>query len=862
MRLSAATLIVIMLVSSVLAYDSPDKLVQPKNEVMVQASLERTISAFKSDEVVKAWVFFTDKGFFNLSEYDINLQSAENALTERAKKRRLKARGLYNLVDFHDIPVYKYYIEEVVNTGAKLRRTLRWFNAVTIEADVATLNRIAQLPFIHKFKPVSSSRLPEDYTKETKVNIDIPLVATTTLEYGMSQLQLEQINTTVAHELGFAGQDVLVCMLDTGYKIGHIAFQDAMNEERMLAQYDFINNDDNTDYDPSQDGENQARHGTLCWSALGGQSAGNLYGPAYQADFILGKTEDTQGEYHGEEDNWAAAAEWADSLGADVISTSLGYRYSFDYPDEDYEYSDMNGDNTIVTMAADMAVQRGISVAAALGNDGSLGGGSLIAPADGDSVIGVGAVNEADEIASFSAWGPTYDGRTKPDISARGVSTVCADPSDLNGFSSASGTSLSTPLVGGALAVLLSAHPNWTPMMVLEALKASGHYTDFPDNHYGWGILDVGEALFYHPEGDIIVDHEPMIFFPAGLDNNIISAIITGGADINNSEVYLYWRTDYAEEFIQSQMIAGGEDYFEAVVPGLDEGFMQYYIYAEDVNGIYTTYPYGGPDNFLEVQINSTEFFDSFENGLYYWMTEGTFGNWSVTAERSATGNVSVADSPYRNYYNDAELTLTSKFKLDLYDAEAASVSFEARHILQTNLDMVYFEVSTDDGVSWEAPGPVITGSQFNFAETEIDLADYLGSSLRFRFRMVTDGSSPRDGINIDDFYLDWEAPTDIADGDRNIPQRFSLNQNYPNPFNPSTIIGFSLAKPGLVNLDIYDLLGKKVKTLQSGNLASGGHEIIWDGTDDSGDDVASGVYLYKLDTGETSQVERMTLLR
>ena len=864
MKLSLPMLLVGICVSSLMAFQAPADLVQMQNQAIVRASLQRTIGSSGPDETIKAWVFFTDKGFSTIADYSASLQTAESNLTERARKRRLKALGEDNIVGFIDIPVYQPYIDQVLAAGVKLRNTLRWFNAVTIEANQAQLEQLAALPFVLKFKRVAESAYSDDAAPQPfrqTGGSDNPVI-NSTLNYGFSETQLEQINTIVAHELGFAGQDVLVCMMDTGYRQGHVAFQAAISEGRLIAQHDFVYNDDNTDYDPSQETEDQPRHGTLTWSTLGGESSGFLYGPAYQADFCLSKTENVTSEHHSEEDNWAAGAQWADSLGAEVISASLGYRYDFTPPDQSYDYEDINGDSTIVSQAADWAAQVGITVCTAQGNDGSYGEGSLLAPADGDSVIAVGAVGDNDDITGFSAWGPTYDGRMKPEVCAMGLSTACADPFNFNGYTTASGTSLSTPLIGGVSAVLLSAHPNWTPMMVREALMMTATDHDNPDNHNGWGIADVGKALFYHPQGDIVIEHQPFVYFPAGLDNNVVVAQVYGGAGIPADGVSLFMRTNEAAPFTEVQMIHSDENNFSGVVPGLDDGYLQYYIQATDNDGISATYPLGAPDHFFTVYIDSTEFFDSFENGLYYWKTEGTNGGWALTAERANTGNISVTDSPYRDYNNDAELTLTSNFSIYLFDADSASVSFYTRNILQTNYDMVYFEISTDGGQTWELPGPVITGTQLNFTQTTIDLADYLGHAVMFRFRMETSETGQRDGIHIDDFRVVWDLVTGIADNGNSLPAKFALDQNYPNPFNPSTTIKFSLPENGRAELTVYDILGQRVKSLVSDYLEAGAHEIIWDGSDQSGDDVASGMYLYKLQAGDYSEIKQMTLLR
>jgi subtilisin family serine protease len=290
-------------------------------------------------------------------------------------------------------------------------------------------------------------------------------------------------------------------MMDTGFRKDHQAFQLAFSEGRVLAEWDFINHDGNTQNEAG-DPSGQHDHGTMTWSTLGGAADGNLYGPAYGASFILAKTEDVSGETPIEEDNWVAGMEWADSIGADVISSSLGY---IDW----YSYSDLDGNTAVITIAADIAAQRGIVVCNAMGNEGS-GSGSLIAPADADSIISCGAVYGSGDIVYFSSRGPTYDGRIKPEVCAQGVSTRCANPSGTTGYTYADGTSLSTPLIGGTAAVILSAHPSWTPMQVREAMMESGDHSTSPDNDYGWGIPDILAAIqhTFYLTGDVTGEGE------------------------------------------------------------------------------------------------------------------------------------------------------------------------------------------------------------------------------------------------------------------------------------------------------------------------------------------------------------------
>jgi len=701
------------------------------------------------------WVYFTDKGIVDKAAYAALIRSLESEMQLASYQRRLKARGKNNIADFRDLPVNNNYITQILKTGVQLRQNLKWFNAVTVNATSEQILQIAAMPFVRYIKRVASCK--SDHEVEllpVKQNSEL-----VTLEYGASAGQLNQINVIPAHELGFKGQDIIICMMDVGYKQNHDAFQNIINSGRLLAQYDFINHDYNTDYDSNQDSPSQADHGTLTWSTLGGESSGNLYGPSYMSSFILAKTEDVSSEHHIEEDNWAAGAEWADSIGASVISSSLGYRV-FDSGQGDYQYSDLNGRTTIVAIAASLAAYNGITVCNAMGNEGN-SPGSLISPADADSILSCGAVNSSGTLASFSSWGPTYDGRIKPEVCAQGVSTVCADPYNYQGYTSASGTSLSTPLVGGASGILLSAHPNWTPLMVREALMMTADRYDSPGNDYGWGIMDVSRALYYHPQGDIIISFMPLAFI--GSDQQaIINASVTGGAGISN--VYLYYRVDENGYYNEVEMTTLDNINYSAVIPGQTGGSIYYYLKAVDSNGNVAFNPIDHQLNSFTVTPGSTIFTDSFEGGIRYWKSGGTNNFWGLTAAYAVTGNLSITDSPTTEYRDNTNSWLESLFSLDLRGVSDAVLSFYWRGILQSGHDTVFVELSTNDGTNWNRLAQSLTGTMTSFTQYSASLNSYRGQpDVRLRFHFISDASTHREGVYIDEIQITEIRPADIS---------------------------------------------------------------------------------------------------
>jgi subtilisin family serine protease len=285
--------------------------------------------------------------------------------------------------------------------------------------------------------------------------------------------------------MGYRGEGVLVCVLDSGFELGHEAFDQLEVRETR----DFLFHDDRVSYDPRQDLPSQPNHGTQVLSIIAGYAPGRLIGPAYRADYILGKTERIGSETKVEEDAWIEAVEWAESMGADIVTSSLSY-YQW------YKPQDADGETALISRAANLAFERGLLVFNSIGNQGPLER-TLRPPSDAPGAISVGAVDWNGRLTGFSSTGPSWDGRVKPDLVAMGSGVAHATARSRDRYGRGGGTSYSTPLVAGCAAIVLSAHPEWGPEAVREALMMSADRAGSPNNRYGWGVPNVRDAILY-----------------------------------------------------------------------------------------------------------------------------------------------------------------------------------------------------------------------------------------------------------------------------------------------------------------------------------------------------------------------------
>ena len=477
--------------------------------------LDKLKSAKRDSNNYRIWVYFEDKD-----------HSTQKKISDRAQKRRSKS-VVNKTAYWYDLKVSENYIARLKKHGFPILNRSRWLNAVTISCDLDDLELLKSLKFIKKIEPVHLMKKKKH--SETSNFYD----HNRSFLYGSSQAQMEQINAIDAHDMGYFGQGVRVLYIDTGFNLEHEAFDSI----QVISQYDFINSDSETANETEQEFQNnQDEHGSLCLSVLSGFKEGQLIGPAFKSEFLLAKTEIVDQEIQQEEDNYVAALEWGEALGADVACASLGY---VDW----YSYEDLDGDTAPTSRAVDIASSLGVLCVNSAGNSGDDDWYYIITPADADSVLSVGSVNSEGILSSFSSHGPSYDGRIKPEVCAMGSSTFCIRPGTTSEYRYASGTSLSAPLAGGAAAVILSANYNWNAMEVRNAIMKTASLAEAPNNNYGYGIINTLDAIQYNQE--LLVESSsplPVLYkvktFPNPF-NPVINITISGAKEkLVNIEIF------------------------------------------------------------------------------------------------------------------------------------------------------------------------------------------------------------------------------------------------------------------------------------------------------------------------------------
>ena len=438
-------------------------------------------------------------------------------LSQRAIQRRIH----YNIsLDSTDLPVPPSYISQIQNIpNVTILNISRWLNAVVVQTtDANALSAINALSFVQSTSPVAARKLTGAKNKfiddgKSLLNSAAKTAQTESDFYNYGTGSLAEIHLhkgEFLHNIGLRGQGMEIAMLDAGYfnYTSLKAFDSINTNAQVLSTWDFVAGNASVVEDNA--------HGMECFSIIGANIPGQFVGKAPKASFYLFITEDVSSEFPIEEFNWACGAERADSSGSDIISSSLGYGYAFTPPVPDYPYSDLNGDITMSARAADLAAQKGLLVFNSAGNSGTDYWHMITTPADGDSIVAVGSVNTLGVVASNSSYGPSADGRIKPDVASVGVNATIQLPN--NNIGTGSGTSFACPNMAGLSTCLWQGFPEYNNMRIIRALKEAGSIYTSPNDRIGYGIPNMKKAF-----------------------GSLLSEFATSSATVNNCAVLLNW---------------------------------------------------------------------------------------------------------------------------------------------------------------------------------------------------------------------------------------------------------------------------------------------------------------------------------
>lgn len=486
-------------------------------------------------------------------------QQPETFLSERAIERRTRQQIL---VTKRDLPVNSSYLQEISRKGANVLHASKWLNAVLVEADGVSFAALQQLPFVKQIHSWETNQSQQ----QAKVNVsgsqpeifNQPLQnkqvsRVSDLDYGAAIDQITMLEADRMHQAGYTGKGICIAVFDSGFENADqiASLQPAFTAARVLATYDFVDRETSVYEDDA--------HGLEVLSTIAAYQPGELIGTGYEADLLLLRTENVFSETRAEEMNWLMAAEFADSAGADIISSSLNYN-TFDQSAQNYRPSQMDGNTALITQAADAAAAVGILVVNSASNEGNSSWQIISAPADGDSVLAVGAVDRSGAYASFSSRGPSADGRVKPDVAAMGQGTTINLSS--GNVSINNGTSFSAPLVAGLAAGIWQAYPGLTNMQLLDFLRQSASQYENPDPLLGYGIpgfTRAAQLINASPTGldDPTGAGKSLLLYPNPVTQNRLTIRVAAGLQGKNINLRFF---DVTGRLITEQKIASAAE--------------------------------------------------------------------------------------------------------------------------------------------------------------------------------------------------------------------------------------------------------------------------------------------------------------
>jgi len=451
-----------------------------------------SLNAHKADKYY--WIEFTDKENTNF-----NLSNPSIFLSQKAIDRRQKQ----NIpLDITDLPINNLYIQKIKSYGVNVKNTIKWLNGIIVTTtDETIIEEISFEPFVKNIikysieKSVKKNKFEKSYDNTNSENYPSLIH-----------------NGQLIHEKGYTGKDVTITIIDAGfYKVDKLpAFESAIKENRIIATYDFVRN--------KTDVYSEDTHGMQVLSLIAANKPDILRGSAPDANFVLLRSEDKFTETPIEELYWVDAAEFADSIGTDIISSSLGYS-TFDNERGNHFYNELNGKTTIISKAAELASKKGILVVVSAGNEGNDEWGYITPPADAAGILTVGSIDKDLTISPFSSYGPTYDGRVKPDVLSIGSNVKVQN---YNGtLTSSSGTSFSTPTIAGLAACLWQANPNLSNTELIKTIIESSCHYQKPGKQFGYGIPNFIRALQTLTEVNKLDISKTFITTPNPFTNNI-----------------------------------------------------------------------------------------------------------------------------------------------------------------------------------------------------------------------------------------------------------------------------------------------------------------------------------------------------
>lgn len=445
--------------------------------LLLASAMVFTSTALRAQEIAyKYRVYFKDK-----KESPYKKSRPQEFLSQKALDRRAK----WNLkIDDHDLPVSPAYVKRLAENGNQVLCVSKWNNTALVQnTDSTKLEALAELPFVTKVQRVFAAvpyQYSDDVTEKRKAGIEDSF-DTTVFFYGKGVRQIEQLNGITLHRAGFRGQGMTIAVIDGGFY--NADAMKLLDNVKVLGTHNFVR--------PNQSVYDEGSHGMSVLSCIGTNKPYSFVGTAPEAEFWLLVSEDGFSETPAEEDYWAAAVEFADSVGADVANTSLGYN-KFDIEDLSVKVEELDGHTHLISRSASLTASRGLMLVNSAGNSGGNTWKYITPPADANNIITVGAVDLKGEVAVFSSLGNTADGRIKPDVMACGLGATVAESDGMIGY--ANGTSFSSPITAGMVACLMQALPDFRPEEIIALLHECGNNAKHPNSLYGYGIPDYWKA--------------------------------------------------------------------------------------------------------------------------------------------------------------------------------------------------------------------------------------------------------------------------------------------------------------------------------------------------------------------------------